>query len=369
MILLVGMLLAACGGKDLANTAPSGPAAAESSAPPSESSQPGQTRPATFEEMALYAGGDRERLLAEKAKEEGELNFYTSMTVEDAEALTKAFTEKYGIKVNLWRISAEALLQRITAEAQAGRHEFDVADVSGPELEALYREGLLQKVESPHYEQLIPAAVPEHKSWVATRSNIFVQSFNTDKVKPEELPASWGDLTEAKWKGRLGIEASDLDWFATLVKKMGEEKGLQLFRDIVAANGVSVRDGHTLLTQLTVSGEVPLSLTVYNFTAETFKQEGAPIDWFAIPPAIAKPNGSAVSKHAPHPHAALLFYDFVIGEGQQVLADLNFAVTHRSIDTPYRELEVEFVDPVTILDEYGKWADLYNEIIVQQGAK
>src|SRR5205823_1647503 len=97
-------------------------------------------------------------------------------------------------------------------------------------------------------------------------------------------------VTEAKG-GRFDadvIEAKDSDWFATIVKELGEERGLKLFRDIVATNGISVRKGHSLLAGLVASGEVPFALTVYSHNAEKLKQRGAPIDWYAIPPAVAR---------------------------------------------------------------------------------
>src|SRR5690606_37822180 len=100
---------------------------------------------------------------------------------------------------------------------------------------------------------------------------------------------------------------------------LGEKEGLQLFRDIVAKNGLSVRKGHTLLTNLVASGEVPLSLTVYNYKAEQLKNKGAPIDWFTISPAIARANGVAMAKGAPHPNAAVLFFDFMLSDGQEIL--------------------------------------------------
>ena len=56
------------------------------------------------------------------------------------------------------------------------------------------------------------------------------------------------------WAGKLGVEAEDSDWFGGVVSALGEDKGLKLFRDIVAANGISVRKGHTLLANLVVSG-------------------------------------------------------------------------------------------------------------------
>src|SRR6266702_4652816 len=81
---------------------------------------------------------------------------------------------------------------------------------------------------------------------------------------PRRSPTTWEDLLDPKWKGKLGIEQEDSDWLAGLFAEIGEAKGIKLFKEIVAKNGMSVRKGHTLLTQLVVSGEVPLALTVYN---------------------------------------------------------------------------------------------------------
>src|SRR5258707_630741 len=148
-----------------------------------------------------------------------------------------------------------------------------------------------------------------------------------------------------------------------LQRAVAEAQGTKLFKEIVAKNGMSVRKGHTLLAQLVVSGEVPLALTVYNYKAEQFKGKGAPIDWFSIGTAIARPNGVGVARRAPHPHAAVLFYDFEISEeGQKILAQRDFVPTSRTVDTPLNTLPLKFVDARVTLDEYDKWVKLYEEI-------
>jgi iron(III) transport system substrate-binding protein len=209
---------------------------------------------------------------------------------------------------------------------------------------------------------IAPALLP-HGEWVSTRMNVFVQAYNTKAVKKADLPRSWEDLADPKWKGRLGIEQEDADWLAGMMGELGEARGTKLFRDIVAKNGMSMRKGHTLLAQLVVSGEVPLALTVYNYKAEQLKRKGAPIDWFAIGTAIARPNGVGVARAAPHPHAAVLFYDFEISEeGQSILAQRDFVPTNRKVDTPLNKLPLRFVDPGVTLDQYDKWVNLYQDI-------
>jgi iron(III) transport system substrate-binding protein len=309
---------------------------------------------ATAAEVGLYAGPERLRKLVEGAKKEGELNLYTSAQSDDMGLLVGAYEKKYAVKVNVWRASSEKVLQRAVAEARANRNTVDVVETNGPEMESLHREKVLQQVKSPHLADLIAPAIRPHGEWVGTRLNVFVQAYNTQAVTKEDLPKAWEDLLDPKWKGKLGIEQEDSDWLAGLFTEIGEAKGTKLFKEIVAKNGMSVRKGHTLLAQLVVSGEVPLALTVYNYKAEQFKGKGAP---------IARPNGVGVARRAPHPHAAVLFYDFEISEeGQKILAQRDFVPTSRKIDTPLNKLPLKFVDARVTLDEYDKWVKLYEEI-------
>jgi iron(III) transport system substrate-binding protein len=316
--------------------------------------------------VAGYQGADRTRRLIEGAKKEGELSLYSSLTAEDLADLNGAFEKKYGIKVKLWRAASDTILQRALTEAQANRFDADVVDVSTPMLEAMHRERMLVPVASPYLAELIPQALPAHREWVGTRLNVFVHAYNTSLVKKEDLPKTYDDLLDPKWKGKLSIEATDEDWFATLVAAMGEKKGLQLFRDIKATNGLSVRKGHTLLTKMVASGEVPFALTVYNFTADQLKQKGAPLDWYVMSPAIARANGLGVMRRAPHPNAAVLYYDFIISdEGQQILLQRGFMPSSIRIQTPFSKMALKVVDPAQMLDDGDKWTRLYDQIVVK----
>ena len=327
---------------------------------------PGLALAATTAEVAAYAGADRTQKLVEGAKNEGELNIYTSAQTNDMGALVKAFEQKYGIKVNVWRSSSEKVLQRAVQESRAGRAAMDVAETNGPELESMSREKVLQAVKSPHLKELIEQAIRPHGEWVGTRLNVFVQAYNTNAIKKDELPKTWEDLADPRWKGKLGIEQEDADWLAGQYTELGEAKASKVFRDIVTTNGVSVRKGHTLLTQLVASGEIPLALTVYNYKAQQLKEKGAPIDWFHIGPAIARPNGIGVARNAPHPHAAVLFFDFEISEeGQKILAKRDFVPTNRSVDTPLSKIPMKFVDARVTLDEYQKWEKLYEDLFLK----
>jgi len=314
-------------------------------------------------DVAGYEGPDRLDRLIAGARREGELTVYTSAQTADLGPVVEAYEKKYGIRATIWRAGSEVVLNRAVQEARAGRYTVDVFETNGPEMESLHREQILQLVRSPHHADLIDAAIRPHGEWVGTRLNVFVQAYNTKLIRKEDLPTTWEGLLDPKWKGKLGIEAEDSDWLAGVVGTLGEERGSNVFRQIVAANGMSVRKGHTLLTQLVVSGEVPMALTVYNYKAEQFRREGAPIDWFTIGNAIARPNGVGVARQAPHPHAAVLFYDFELSpEGQAIITQREFVPTSRKIDTPLNKVPMTFVDARVSIDEYDKWKNLYYDL-------
>ena len=315
--------------------------------------------------IVQYDRPDREQFLAAGAKKEGEVAVYTSLISEDLAALSAAFEKKYGVKVKGWRAGSEKVLQRALTEARANRHDADVIETNGPELESLYREKVLQALRSPHLADLMPQAVRPHGHWVGTRINMFVHSYNTQLVKKEELPKSYADLANPRWKGRLGIEAEDEDWFAMVVKGLGEDAGLRTFREMGKANGFSVRKGHTLLAGLVASGEVPFAITTYSHGAEKMKARGAPVEWFAIEPAIGRANGVGIVRTPAHPHAAALFADFVLSpEGQAILEKGGYVPSNLKIQSPHQKLKLTFVDPAVVLDESEKWKKLWSEIVL-----
>ena len=312
--------------------------------------------------LAALTGAERQKRLAEGAKKEGVVSIYTSMPLDDMAALTSAFEAKYGVKAKVWRSGSEKILQRGLLEAKANRFEVDVFETNSPETEVLSREKVLIAANSPFLNELIPQAIPSHKEWIATRLNIFTCAYNTKLIKKEELPKTYQDLLDPKWKGKLSVEADDSDWLAETVMKMGEEKGLALFREIARKNAVSVRKGHTLLSNLVASGEVPLALTVYNYKIEQMKNSGAPIDWFALDPTIARPNANGVARNAPHPHAALLFQDFELTEGQVILGKRDFIPTSTKVPSTLNKMPLTFANPKTTLDDGQKWNKIYDDI-------
>jgi len=259
------------------------------------------------------------------------------------------------------------VLQRTLAEAAAKKYGVDLIHFGSPEMEALSREKILQAVNSPVHKDLQPGSVPAHREWAATLLSVWVQVYNTNLIKKSDLPGAYKDLLDPKWKGKLGIEAKNQDWFASVVDVMGGgEKGLQFFRDLVARNGISARTGHTLLNNMVIAGEVPLALTVYNYMPEQAKKKGAPIDWFALEPAVARSNAIGAARRAPHPNAALLFYEYMLGEGQQYLVQMDYVPSNTKAPSPLKNVKILQTDPVRSLDETDKWTKLFEDVVLKR---
>jgi iron(III) transport system substrate-binding protein len=323
-----------------------------------------EKRTRTVAEVATYESADRQALLLDGANSEGELSIYYTHPV--IHAIATAFERKHGIKVKLWRASSEAVIRRVIAEYRAGQNQVDVFLSTAADTEAASREKLLQEVRSPVQQELIEMALPTNRQWTAFHLDIYTAAYNTHLLKEEELPKTYEDLLDPKWKGRLAVEANDHPWFGSLLSEMGEERGRKLFEQIIAVNGLSVRKGHSLLAGLVASGEVPLALTVYSWNPEQLKRKGAPIEPLFIPPLIANAAAIGLINKAPHPNAAILFYDFLFTEGQKLMAEIGYVPTSKKVDSPARRLPVKLVDPGHALEMQDKWLKLYDDTIVKK---
>ena len=318
--------------------------------------------------LLRYEGPDRVDKALAAAKKEGGFSLYTSFAEKDLPPLITAFEKRYGIKVKVWRSASEKVLQRAVVETSAGRHDFDAVHTSALEMEALYRENILQPVAPAHGVELLAGAVRPHRGWTATYLSFWVQAYNTNLVRREDLPRTYQDLLDPRWKGKLGIEARVPEWYATIVMDMGEEKGLRFFRELVAKNGISVRGGHTLLNNLVIAGDVPLALTMYQYITEGAKRKGAPVDWFVLEPVVGRMSGIGIARNAPHPNAALLFCEFMLSaEAQKLLLRLDYVPTLAGLPSPLANRRFQLVDPAVALDHRDKWDTSFQEVIIKRG--
>lgn len=328
----------------------------------SAQSQP--SAPGPHQGVYLYKGADREARLVERAKQEGTVTVYTSLAPTEAAPLVEVFEKKYGIKVQMWRAVSGSVMQRALTESRGKRHAVDVVETNGPEMESLAREGVLSEFHSPHFDDLPAHIIPKHGLWIPDRLNFFVVAYNTNKVKAADLPKTFEGFLDPKWKGRISLEATDSEWMSGVVKHWGEARGMAFFRKLGEMKP-DMRKGHVLLAQLISSGEIEVGLTAYYANAQSFKKRGAPVDWAAIEPLIARPQGIGVARHAPHPNAALLFADFMLSpEAQQMFADMGRTPASRVAKSDFSGVPYVLLNPAVVLDESEKWEPLWDRLLL-----
>jgi iron(III) transport system substrate-binding protein len=292
------------------------------------------------------------------------VNVYTSMQLQDSQPIAQAFEKKHGIKVNLWRASGEKLVQRVLTESRGGRHEVDVIETDGAQMEILYREKQLAPMAGVPIGEVPEAMLPAHRHYVPTRLSLYVLAYNTKLVAPNEVPSTYEDLLLPKWSGKIGIEAADVAWFAAVTKAMGEEKGLDYFRKLAAARP-SIRHGHTLMAELVAAGEIAIAVDAHVQGVARLKARNAPIEWKPLQPAFGQPSSVGIAARAPHRDAARLFAEFILSrEGQEIIKARNRVPSSRAVASPLSNYPFALIDPAIALDEWDKWSRQWSALFL-----
>ncbi len=311
-------------------------------------------------ELAAYSGADRTQRLIAGARKENALMIYSSMTVADMGALINAFQAKYGVKAQHWRGSSEDIRNRVTREYSASRYDADLAETAGTDMEAMVREQVLQKVTTPVSKELIPQATFAHGQWIATRLSVFAAAYNTNIIKRADAPKTYEDLLNPRFKGKLAIEAEDANWFMAVVLSHGRREGPQALprhrrpqRHVdpegphAAREPGADRRGAARAHRLQLSGGAA--------------QERRRADRDRLPAARRLPfrPASACSGARRIPHAALLFQDFILTDGQKILAEREAVPTNPKVKAAPDGLI--FVDLPRFMDEGSKWTKLFRD--------
>jgi iron(III) transport system substrate-binding protein len=359
--------------------APAASPAAASTAVPAPAKQPvpasttSGARPTSKADIANYQGADREQFLLEGARQEGKVMWYTSLIVDQVvQPLKEAFEAKYpGVKVEFFRGNNADILQRALNEYRTGRHDVDVFEIPLPGYVTLREAKVLQPFWFPDLALYDKGLVDPERYWAADRVVYYTLTWNTNLIKPTEVPNVYEDLVRPELKGKLGtnsIYTGGPQWIGGILETMGEQKGRQ-FIDQLANQDVKVFNmTPAALMDLIVSGEVPMSPTTFNHHAEIRIAKGAPLAWKTLNPAFGYAGGMAVAGDPPHPHAAMLFNDFILGEqGQRELVKLSYIPTHPKVEADPPTLRVEpawYYDPAVEAKNEDKWLELFRQKFV-----
>ncbi|MEK7230107.1 MAG: extracellular solute-binding protein [Candidatus Binatota bacterium] len=268
----------------------------------------------------------------EGAKKEGEIVWYTTMTLDQSKMVVDRFQTKYPfIKPSLFRTGGGPLLNKIFTEARGGLHAWDVTVGRGEMVLPLIERKLIVPYRSPETKMIDDDLVDNEGYWTAYYVNTYVLGWNTKLVKKEDVPKTYEALLNPKWKGQISVDTEAYGMLQGLIGLWGREKAVAYFKRLAALDPVPKR-GNTERVQLAVAGEYPLILA-YNQTIQRMASRGAPIDWLPLEPAVVQVNPVMLAAKAPHPNSGRLFIDFILSkEGQQMLSGFQRIPVRKDVD-------------------------------------
>jgi iron(III) transport system substrate-binding protein len=318
----------------------------------------------------------RETYLHGLAAKEGEVDVYTSLSSLITGAVQKAWAARYpDVKLVLYRASSEDVTARVLAERNAGQPGADIIETNGTNM--LIFQGM-KNVLVPYTASRHRVAIPKKyrfDTWTADRLEKFVVAWNTNLVK--NPPTSFQDLADPKWKGKLAIEPTDVDWFAALytyftqVRKphMSTAAADTMFKAIAA--NAQIINGHTAQATALAAGQIQVIVSGHAQSVEQLQARKAPLSFGPpfVKPVIERPQGIGVAYRLRHPAAALLFYDFMLSpapDGGQAIM-LQNGVEPARIDFNDNAFashpQTYEVDERPIVSHYKQWSRKYASIL------
>jgi iron(III) transport system substrate-binding protein len=262
-----------------------------------------------------------QQLNVEAAKKEGKVVIYGTVVPQVMNLIQKGFEIKHGIKVEYWRADATKVIDRVLTEWRSGRPGFDlVIGARGP-LALAKQENVYAKF-TPASATSFPAKFKDPDGlltpWRVTPVGIL---YNTELVKPVDVPKSLDDLLESKWQGQISMpdpsrHASTAQFLWNLEQIKGD-KWMDFVRSLAKQKPLLL-ESYSTVPNAIVRGESWLGITYIQYAGQT----KGPIGFAPIKQIFSDPSDVAVSAKAANPNAAKMFVDYLCSnEGQQKVAE------------------------------------------------
>ena len=327
--------------------------------------------PASISQLALYQGADREKILIEGAKKEAAFMLYGSHTW--YRTMATEFEKKYPfIKVTEYRTDGRTLIKRALEEIRAGQYIADVIATTGEQMDLMKREGVFLEYHVPEARNY-PEDV-KHKGkngfyYVGHYETYASLGFNTSLIPTADAPKTMLDLLNPKWKGKMSIVSTTTGtrWIGSTLEAFGRE-----YLDKLADQDVKVQNmSGAALAGMVVSGEVPLSPTIFDANITQAKQRGAPVEWRPLEPVVTTVAYAGLTLKAPHPHAALLFLDWLHSkEGQQMIQKGGLWSPREDIGSLAQKFKKSYIDEKYGVEEaekkYAEWDKLMQQLFIRR---
>ncbi len=268
------------------------------------------------------SGAQRKTTLEEGAKKDGEVVWYTSMSLTDFPKVVGAFEKAVPyVKVKSNRLLQSTILPKIDTEARAGRYAVDLVSSAPVEIWELKRQGYSAAYLSPELKVFPTGSYDPQGYWSSFEVTPIVLAFHTKLVPTDEAPRTYQDLLLPKWKGGMNFGSDEYAWYSVMLDGMGKAKGLEYMKALARQQLHIPGSSSVMRVQLMLAGESALAVAARGRRVTEYKEKGAPIDYRILDPYPAEPNALALMRRSSHPYAAMLFMDWMLSEeGQSLMA-------------------------------------------------
>jgi ABC-type Fe3+ transport system substrate-binding protein len=305
----------------------------------------GVARAETVADVATLTGPDREKTLIEGAKKEGKLVLYSAMIEDQAlRPIAAAFRAKYPfIDMTFWRADTRDLINKTLAEARGRATVGDLVEGGGVS-QALVRAGVLQPFKTPATAIYDKDMVDPKGYWAATRVSYFGLAYNPNLVPAAEVPKTYEDLLDPKWKGKMcwssTVETGGALMQITFLRMIwGEQKAEDYLEKLSTQKIINHTTSPREVVNKVMQGECPIALTIFLHHPLISALRGATVAAQPIEPVINNASVITLVKGTKHPHAAMLFIDFILSkEAQEVLKKADYLPAHPDVE-PQKTLE------------------------------
>jgi len=304
--------------------------------------------------------------LVEGAKKEGRLVVWDTTRGKGKEHF-RAFEKKYPfIKVEQALVHSDEVVQKITMEQRAGRAPTaDVIACNSVSYEQGKVDGVFTRFPWRKVFGYIPAeAVDKGDFGVGVYGNVWTMAYNTKLVPKGKVPNSYEDLLKPEWRGKLAVDIRVNPWSYIASSGAWSVEKAEDYVKKLKDNQPKFGRGGSAISQLLIAGDFQIA-PVYLFNIIAARKSGAPIDNVFTEPTVGMPTGIGAFKRAPHPHAAVLFVDFLLSEeGQRILAAHSVVPAHMKVQN--LPVKVTLMNVPKYLRESAKWARTYRDIFLSR---
>ena len=318
--------------------------------------------PQTVAEIATYAGADRQAILEAGATKEGELQLYQIGT--QSEPILQAFGRKYPfLRVLPYRGDSVTVARRVQEEYKAARYVVDAFELDRAGLRTIHEAGFLQPFKSPELAALRDIAKEPGGHWANDYESYVGLGYNTKMVSEVDRPKSYDDLLDPKWTGKMAVPGTTTmaNFIGALLKEKDEAFLKRLGAQKIRVYEITGR----AVANLVVAGEVPLSPAIFNSHMANSRDQGASVDWRAIGGVYSTTGAVALPARSAHPHAAMLYIDFMLSrEGQIMMQKIGYASARTDLDNREKPERIYYLgDEPDYARNYEKWSTLGRQYI------